>query len=362
MKNKLKLVMATMAAFLLVGSTGIAANAATTNLTLVDFQATAGFQELQAISTASNAFLADQNGIKFEMSVENTMFGMTQTSNEVFLSTKTASYASVTTPDELTGDPATINFGFANGSYFEEINSSSLSMVPNGAAAIKRLGKSASTNLIHDTAQVPDGLVDVSPGFLFSGGNLDLIAQLGVAQDTMTFSEVSKSANQTDATCNDYSYDATVPASGLVPAITVHASMTFDSASHLKSMRSSANVESVGLSTTISTKVTVMNDLVIQAPTDANSVHMNALVNMGKKISAEKLVTTKANAISAKAKALAKAAKKTLVAKNITDAAKALKYSVSSVKNGVKLTTKYQGVSGSMCVVATKGTAAVAPC
>jgi hypothetical protein len=362
MKIKLNLVIASLSAFLLVGSTGLAANAASTSLTFANFQASAGYQELQAISTASNAFLADQNGIKFEMSAESTMFGMTQTSSEVFLSTKTASYASVTTPDEFTGDPATINFGFANGSYFEEINSSSLTTVPNGADAIKRLGKAASTNLIHDTAEAPEGFVDISPGFLFSGGSFDIVGLLGVTQDNMTFSEVSKNANQSDATCTDYSYDATMPASGLAPEVTVHASMTFDAANHLKSMRSSANLESVGISSTISATVSVINDLVIEAPTEANSVHMNALVKMGKRISAEKLVTTKAKAVATKAKALAKAAKKTLVAKHIIDAAKALKYKVSSAKNGVKLTATYKSVSGSMCVIATKGAAVVAPC
>ena len=362
MKNKLKLAIATLAAFLLVGSTGIAANAAPTTLSFAEFQLSSGYVELEALNVASDAFLATQSGIEFNISVDTSFLGQSMTTTEQFLVTKTATFASITTPDEQTGDPFTINYGFANGSYFEDMNTAALTGIPNAEAALGRLGKSATTNLIYDSAEVPDGLSDISPDSILTGETIAPLSQLSVAQDTMTYSPVSKAANTLDATSTDYSFNATVPASGLMPAIGVLATETFDSSNHLKAVKSVAGVPSLGLTITMTASVSVNNSLVINLPTENNSVHKNALVNMGKKISAEKLVSTKAKAVATKAKALAKAAKKTLAAKNITDAAKALKYSVSSVKNGVKLTTKYQGVSGSMCVVATKGAAVVAPC
>jgi SpoU rRNA methylase family enzyme len=109
-------------------------------------------------------------------------------------------------------------------------------------------------------------------------------------------------------------------------------------------------------------RVSVPNNATVTVPLEAQTVNLKALTTMGKRIGAEKLVTTKAKAIATKAKALAKAAKKTLVAKHITDAAKALKYKIALVKNGAKISTSYQGVTGSMCVVATKGVAVVSNC
>jgi hypothetical protein len=362
MKSKLNLAIATIAALLLVGSTGLAANASAATLTLAEFQAGAVYQELQTLSTSSDAYLAAQSGVEFNISVTTSMLGQSMTSSSRFLATKTATSASLTMPDEQTGDPFTINFGFGNGSYFENMDTAPLTGVPNADAALARLGKSATTNLIYDTAVTPDGLSDIKPESLFSGDTIAPLSQLGVTQDSMTFSEVSKTSNSIDASSTDYSYSAIVPESGLSPAINIDANLTFDSNSHLKQVHTIATIPGLGITIIMHATVAVNNSLVVTLPTEANSVHMNALVNMGKKISAEKLVTTKAKALATKAKALAKAAKKTLVAKHITDAAKALKYSVSSVKNGVKLTTKYQGVSGSMCVVATKGAAVVAPC
>lgn len=362
MKIKLKLVIATLAAFLLVGSTGLAANAGPATLTLAQFQSGTVYQELEALSTASDTYLVAQSGVEFNISVTTSMLGQSMTSTSRFLATKTATSAAISDVDEETGEPFTINFGFANGSYFEDMDTAPLTSVPNASAALARLGKSQTTNLIYDSAETPDGLSDIKPGTLFTGETIAPLSQLGVAEQSMTFSEVTKSANVIDDSCTDYAYSAIVPESGLSPAINVNARLTFDSNSHLKQVHTIATIPSLSLTLIMIATVTVNNSLVINVPTEANSVHMNALVKMGKRISAEKLVTTKAKAVATKAKALAKAAKKTLVAKHITDAAKALKYKVSSAKNGVKLTATYQSVSGSMCVVATKGAAVVAPC
>jgi hypothetical protein len=362
MTSKLKLSIAAIAAIFMVSSTGIPANASPTTLSYAQFQLSFGYVELEALNVASDAFLASQSGIEFNISVDTSLLGQSMTTTEQFLVTKTATFASITSPDEQTGAPFTINFGFANGSYFEDMNTAPLTGIPNAEAALGRLGKSATTNLIYDSAEVPDGLSDISPDSLLTGETIAPLSQLSVAQDTMTYSPVSKAANSLDATSTDYSFSATVPASGVMPAIGVLATETFDSSNHLREVKSVAGVPSLGLTITMTASVSVNNSMVLNLPTENNSVHKNALAKMGKRISAEKTITTKAKAIATKAKALAKAAKKTLVAKHITDAAKALKYKVSSAKNGVKLTATYQSVSGSMCVVATKGAAVVAPC
>lgn len=362
MNSKIKYAVVLVATFFALAASGVSANAAPATLTYAQFQATAGYKELAALSASSDAHLALQSGVDFNISVFTSVFGESTTSTVRFLATKTATAAAITSPDEETGEPFTINYGYANGSYYEEMTTAPLTGVPNANAALARLGKSSTKNLIYDSAETPEGLSDIKPGTLFTGETISPLSQISVVQETMTFSEVSKAANALDASSTDFSYSAAVPASALTPAMTVDARLTFDSNSHLKLVESIARIASLELTMIMTASVTVNNSLVIDLPTEKNSVHMKALVAMGKKIAAEKLVTTKAKAIAAKAKALAKAAKKTLVAKHITDAAKALKYKITLAKNGAKISTSYQGVTGSMCVVATKGVAVVSNC
>jgi hypothetical protein len=362
MMSKIKYAVVLIATMFAVAASGVSANAAPATLSYTQFQATAGYKELAALSASSDAHLANQAGVDFNISVFTSVFGESMTSTVRFLATKTATTAAITAPDEETGEPFTINYGFANGSYFEEMTTAPLTGVPNAYAALARLGKSATKNLIYDSAVTPEGLSDIKPGTLFTGETISPLSQLSVVQETMTFSEVSETPNIQDASSTDYSYSAAVAESALSPAMTVDAKLTFDSNNHLKRVESIARMPGLNLTMIMTASVTVNNALVINLPTEKNSVHMKALVTMGKKIGAEKLVTTKAKALAAKAKALAKAAKKTLVAKHITDAAKALKYKITLVKNGAKLSTSYQGVTGSMCVVATKGVAVVSNC
>ena len=362
MHSKIKYAVVLVTTLFSIAASGVSANAATATLSFTEFKATAGYQELAALSAASDAHLATQSGVEFNISVFTSMFGESMTSTMRFLATKTATRASVTAPDEQTGEPFTINYGYANGSYFEEMTTAPLTGVPNSSAALARLGKSTTTNLIYDSANAPEGLSDIKPGTLFTGETIAPLSQLAVTQETMTFSEIAKTANALDASSTDYSYEAALPESALTPAMKVNARLTFDATNHLKHVESIATIASLGLTLIMNANVTINNSLVMNLPTEKNSVHMKALLTMGKRIGAEKLVATKAKAIATKAKSLAKAAKKTLVTKHISDAAKALKYKVTTVKNGAKISTTHQGVTGSMCVVATKGVPVVASC
>ena len=342
-----------------LAASGVSASAAANSLSWTQFKASAGYMELESKSQATETFLQSQQALKFDLEAKTSLLGMSMTANLAVTSTKTASYATLTIA-ETAGDSEFIEFGFADGSYYEVYTPEGVADVPNLAAALSRMKKTGSSYIKLDTAVAPEYLEDVSPATLFSSENLDPLGDYNENLATMTFSEVAKSANLTNAANTDYKFSATLPAAGAMPAVDLDVITTVDAADHVIGAKSTASVTGMTIETTY--KVSVPVNATVTAPLESQSVHIKALMTMGKRIGAEKLVTTKAKAIATKAKALAKASKKTLVAKHITDAAKALKYKVSTVKNGAKISATYQGVTGSMCVVATKGVPVVSNC
>ena len=356
-KFKYAVVLAT--AIFAVAASGVSANAAATSLSWTQFKASAGYMEIESKSQATDTYLQSQQALKFDLEAKTSLLGMSMTANLAVTSTKTASSATLTIA-ETGGDSEFIEFGFADGTYYEVYTPEGVAGVPNLAAALSRLKKTGSRYIKLDTAVAPEYLEDVAPATMFSSENLDPLGDYNDNLSTMTFSEVTKSANLVNAANTDHAFSATLPAAGVMPAVNLEVITTVDAASHVVAAKSTASVSGMTIETTYTVSVPV--NATVTAPLESQSVHIKALMTMGKRIGAEKLVTTKAKAIATKAKALAKGAKKTLVAKHITDAAKALKYKVALVKNGAKISTSYQGITGSMCVVATKGVPVVSNC
>lgn len=356
-KFKYAVVLAT--AIFAIAASGVSANAAATSLSWTQFKASAGYMELVSKNQTTETYLQSQQALKFDLEAKTSLLGMSMTANLAVTSTKTASAATLTIA-ETGGDSEFIEFGFADGSYYEVYTPEGVAGVPNLAAALSRMKKTGSSYIKLDTAITPEHLEDVSPATLFSSENLDPLGDYNDNLATMTFSEVTKSANLVNAANTDYAFSATLPAAGVMPAVNLEVITTVDAADHVIAAKSTAGVTGMTIETNY--KVSVPVNAAVTVPLESQSVHIKALMTMGKRIGAEKLVTTKAKSIATKAKALAKAAKKTLIAKHITDAAKALKYKVTLVKNGAKISTSYQGVTGSMCVVATKGVAVVSNC
>jgi hypothetical protein len=342
-----------------VGGASVANASPATTLTYEQFTASASYADMQAAVDANTTYLQSRNNMVLTMQTTEVIMGQTVWATVNISANKTAAVASMTMPDPVSGTSATISYGFANGSYFEDTAALMGQQIPNSDQALARMGKTLNSSVNLQTTTPPEGMTPVDPTSLFSGNSVDPTLAVTASTDGLTFSEVSKSDDATKDGATDYSYSIATAPNILFAAMTFDVVYKFDSSGLLYEMAMHGGLQNV-LQIDVTATVSSPDTLNIETP--RNIFKLSDFTKMTKQISAEKTVTSKANAIAAKAKALAKASKKTLAAKNITDAAKALKYTVSSVKNGVKLTGKYQGVSGSMCVIANKGVATVSHC
>ena len=344
--------------FSFAGASVASASPATT-LSYADFTASAGYLELQAAMATSNTYLQSRDNIVVDVQTSESIAGQSVSSAVHMEGNKTASRATMSMPDPVSGTTATISYGFANGSYYEAVTGWPGLEDPNSQAAMKRLGKTVNSTVVLETQTAPDGLTSIDPVSLFDGSSTNVTQGLTSTTDGLTFSPVVKSNDVSLDGAVDYSYSLSTPANILFDGMTFDLVFKVAPTGLLYSMSLNGGLSGL-LEMNVSATISSPDTLNLTLPTDTFKV--SAFTKVSKQISAEKTVTTKANAIATKARALAKASKKALVAKNITDAAKALKYTVSAVKNGVKLTGKYQGVSGSMCVIANKGAATVGNC
>jgi hypothetical protein len=341
------------------GGASVANASPATTYTYEQFSALASYLDMQAAVDANTAYLQSRNNIVVSMQTTEVIMGQTVSATVDISGNKTASKASMTMPDPVSGTNQTITYGFANGSYYQDAAGLMGQELPNFDEALKRLKMTLNSTVNMETAISPDGMTAIDPTSLFSGNSVDPTLAVTASTSGLTFSEVSKSDDATKAGATDYSYSIATAPNVLVGAMTFDVVYKFDANGLLYEMSMNGGLQNV---IQIDVTATITSPETLNITTPPNMFKLSDFTKMTNRIAAEKLVTTKAKAIATKAKALAKASKKTLAAKNITDAAKALKYTVSSVKNGVKLTGKYQGVSGSMCVIANKGVAAVSHC
>jgi len=349
---------ATVAATSLVGVIP-AANAADATLNYNDFMATDTYKEFAALSSAYNAAILTKSNIVVEMHTTVSAMGQVQTIDLAISANKTSAKADMTMPDPTTGKSVTISYGYANGSYYQNMLVWAGSGAKNAQEAAGRLGKSETSTVILDSSTPPDGLESIDPASVFGGKNLDVTQGLMAQAANLKFSPMTKSADITDPTSTDYDFTLGMPATALTPAVNYEVLYEFDATGAMRHLEMNGGLPGT-LVMSVTADISSPDVLALDLPTD--TVHAKAFNAMVKQVTAEKSVTASANAIATKAKALAKASKKALTAKHITDAAKTLKAKVTTVKNGVKLTTTYKGVKGSVCVITAAGITNVNHC
>lgn len=347
-----------------------AAQAAPTTLTFSEFLNSPGYQVMSSESTATATYLSTSNGVRITSTVTASQ-GSTELTRMVLelVASQSASSATLTSfsGGVQVGEP--YGWAFSNGYVYEPISTAMVRTdLKNGVQALARLNKTSATTVRLTNSQAGADANLYSPSEILAGTNVDPLASLtsvtsGAALATINglrFSEVFSAPNSLDPTSTDYSFSVSLPADGQMPEITIDVLSTFSQNHVLKTQNMSITV---GPITSVSrTTLEVLNQATMPTTWQDNSVDWVTLQVTGQRIQAEKLVTPKAAAVTAKAVAAAKKAKKALTSSYLTSAAKALKYAYTAIKNGVKLTAKYSGQSGSVCVTVVRGKAVTNHC
>ncbi len=248
--------------------------------------------------------------------------------------------------------------GKVNGKYYVALPpASDLPTLKNFDAAMSRLKKSKQAWMVVDDVSFDISTPDLEKSTFFNV--ISDPTQMGEEMlNQARFGAITKSASPENEELIDYKYSLTIQSPQLPTQVLM--TQTFNAAGELISQKMNLDLLGISSTTTITYKITTIDKIV--TPLSTNLVSLAALKKASHQISAEKLLSAKVKALSSKATALAKSAKKTLTSKHLVDGAKALKYTVTSIKNGVRLSAKYLGVEGRMCLVATKGKVVATAC
>ena len=365
-----RLVLGMVATFTLAFSGASAAKANNETLSLAEFQASPGYQLLSDEEGATSIFLSNASGVKITTTSSTSMTGTPAAGTILQLvATKTKSQASLANTDGgfEVGTPL---IGTFDGAVFYSPVSiaSTLAGVINFEAAIARLNNSPTTVLAMPADTAPSSFSKYTPAQIYSGAQLDPLAQLeeALAQGPLSdvaglqFSPVTSAPTESDPTSTDYVFSAVSPVSGQTPAFNWNFRTTFNANHVLVSQSLTAYFMDISMSV-LTTLETPASPTFVPIDT-SHSVALSALVTMGRKIAAENSLAAKAKSLATKAAALAKSTRKALTVIQLKSAAKTLKLSTVALKTGVKLTAKFLGVAGSVCVTAVKGKAVTAHC
>lgn len=257
------------------------------------------------------------------------------------------------------GENLTEEVGMIEGQYYVALPApGDVKSIKNYDAALKRMKKTGTAWMIVDDNSFGIATPELEQDILFN--SISDPAQIGAALvDKAWFSELTKSVSPTNSNLVDYKFKVTV-ATGNNLFTHIDQTTTFNSEGELISQVMKLDILGITSTTTSTFKITTVDK--IEVPDTYDMVSLAAFKKASHQISAEKLLSAKVKALSSKATALAKSAKKTLTSKHLVDGAKALKYTVTSIKNGVRLSAKYLGVEGRMCLVATKGKVVATAC
>ena len=363
-------VIGVVASFALVFSGSFAAKASGESLTLSEFQSSPGYQLLSDEASATAIFMSNAGAVQITTTSSMDISGTPASGSILELkSSKTKSQAKIsnTNAGETVGTPL---IGTFDGTLFYGPVSiaSTTTGVINYDAAIARLNKSTATVLAMPTTAVPNPFTKYKPAWVYSAAQLDPLARLteGFSADSLgnvaglLFSTVEPQANADNPSSTDYVFTASSPATGQTPPYEWVVTTTFNESHVFVSQTLRAVV--VDITVNIVTELSTPASIEFAAVDKTQSVALSSLVTMGRKIAAEKSLAAKAKSLATKATALAKATRKALTVTQLKSAAKTLKLSTVALKTGVKLTAKYQGVAGSVCVTAVKGKAVTAHC
>ena len=258
----------------------------------------------------------------------------------------------------LQGENLIEEMGKVNGKYYVALPpASELPALKNFDAAMSRLKKSKQAWMVVDDVSFDISTPDLEKSTFFNV--ISDPTQMGEEMlNQARFGAITKSASPENEELIDYKYSLTIQSPQLPTQVLM--TQTFNAAGELISQKMNLDLLGISSTTTITYKITTIDKIV--TPLNTNLVSLAALKKASHQISAEKLLSAKVKALTSKATALAKSAKKTLTSKHLVDGAKALKYTVTSIKNGVRLSAKYLGVEGRMCLVAAKGKVVATAC
>lgn len=344
--------------------TGIsAAQAADTPYTYSQYLETQGYKNLLAASETSAAKLSSANGVVFDFTMTSSSFGQVSAITGNVKATHTAVVRTSTM------DGVTDTASYFDGSYYLQVKEAATELAANNSSAIlaKRLPNSAIKSVKLDKAPDPESsLSDLNPSYLFSGdfGSNLTSSMLQFDTSTFTFGEVTSSPNVLVPTSTDYKIQMKMTDSKTGMTVDVQTTETFNSDGLLTDILLNENVLYFGMPIVVDVKLTqtIDNTIVLTEPDPTTTMASANFITLDKQISAEASQKPNANKILTKAKALAKSSKKALSSSHIVAAAKALKIKAKSVTNGIKLTGKYKGVTGNLCVTVTKGAASTKNC
>ena len=354
--KKLAVTLATLAlTFLGMAS----AQAADLPLTYTQFVASEGYKDLQAAADRHTANLATATGINIDLEITSASTGTIQGNVKA---TRTAAKSTVS----MFGETVTVSFH--DGFYYLGIADAVTHLKAKNSSSITKRLPSSSVKQIKIIGTPAEGstLIDMNPSAIFSGESTSGFVEdsLGLDLSNFTFGEIVKTANPADPTSTDYITETNMVDAGSGIALDMVTTQTFNAEGLLTVTLIEQDISLLGMSVSSETKLTqtIDNTLVLAAPSSSAFITSAKFTSLDRQISAEATQKTNASKIVTKAKALAKAAKKTLAGSHVSAAAKALKISSKSVTNGVKLTGKYMGVTGYLCVTAVKGVATTKNC
>lgn len=335
------------------------AQAADLPLSYSQYIASQGYKDMQAAAEIHNTKLAASTGLKIDMEMTTNTTGTIRASIKA---TKTAATSTIT----LEGESITV--AYHGGSYFLDIADAMYELETKNSSLIGKRLPSSSVKKVKLAGPPSDGttLLDMNPSSLFSGSSTTELVDSVYALDTskFTFSEVTSSANVTEPTSTDFKNQIKMndPQTGITLDMTV--TSTFNAEGFLTVTLIDQNMSLLGLTVESVTKLTqtIDNTLVLTPPAASTYMTQAKFTALDYQISAESALKTNANKIVTKAKALAKSAKKSLAGSHIVAAAKALKITSKAVTNGTKLSGKYKGVTGNLCITAYKGASSIKNC
>lgn len=354
--KSLSIAMATLA---LSMTTLAPAQAADLPLTYSQYIASQGYLDMQSAADIHNTKLAAATGLKINMEMATNTSGTIRAEIEA---TKTAATSTVT----LEGGSITV--AYYGNAYFLDISDAIYELETKNSSLIGKRLPSSSVKKIKLAGPPSDGttLLDMNPSSLFSGSSTSELVDSVLALDTskFTFSEVTRTANLEVPTSTDFKSQIKMndPQTGLI--LDMASTSTFNSEGLLTVTLLEQNMTLFGVTVESVTKLTQTIDNTIVLTPPATSTYMTAakFTALDYQISAELALKTNASKIVTKAKALAKTAKKPLAGSHIVAAAKALKITSKAVTNGTRISGKYKGVTGNLCVTAYKGVATTKNC
>ena len=302
------------------------ANAAGT-LSWADFQLTSGYQSIQAANAATSAYMQNHTSFRILTDTKSSMLGISIGDTIMDITTNgQASQVMVSVPVDLSHSDS-YYYGYVDGKFFQPLPDSpdQIPQLTNYNAALKHLGKAGASYLITPSDVPPSDMGDIRPSALFAATDTQVFRDLGDSSEAnCLFSSVTVTQNSQDSSKTDYAFVATVPASGILPAIDFNIVQTIDASGIFSSQTTSVNLS--GLTAEMKTTLTFGSVPQITMPPANVSVDFGDLRIAGFQYSAQQIAVTKAKAIVAKAVvAQKKAHHSALTMNDLKTAAKSLK-------------------------------------